>query len=105
MGYSSERQLLRRREIEGITGLGASLIHESMRNGLPPRSRCVPGTPGAVAWLASEVDAWVEALPGSDPRDGPAKKREAASVCPPFRPLRPIPARTTRSGPDAGGGQ
>lgn len=77
---NAERQdrLLRRREVEAITGLGTSSIYKLMRSGLFPRSRRVPGAPGVVAWLASEVDAWVEALPESDPRDGPARKRGAA---------------------------
>ena len=71
-------RLLLRREVEAITGLGTSSIYKLMNGGLFPRSRRVPGAPGIVAWLASEVDAWVEALPESDPRDGPAKGRGAA---------------------------
>ena len=70
--------LLRRRDVERVTGLGSSSLYKLVRLGLFPRSRRVPGAPGVVAWLASEVDAWVEALPESDPRDGPAKGRGAA---------------------------
>jgi prophage regulatory protein len=53
-------QLLTRQEIMATTGLSYPTIWQRMREGKFPRAREVGGR---AMWLASEVDAWVAALP------------------------------------------
>jgi prophage regulatory protein len=52
-------RLLRRREVQTLTGLGRSTIYDRMAHDQFPR----PVRLGArsVAWLASEIDAWINA--------------------------------------------
>lgn len=52
-------QLLRRRQVEALTGLRRSTIYERMARGQFPRPVRL-GT-RAVAWLASEIDSWIAA--------------------------------------------
>ena len=54
-------RLLRRREVEKITGLGRSSIYRLMQEGDFPRP--VKVGPSAVRWRESEVNAWVESRP------------------------------------------
>ena len=71
-------QLLRRREVERRTALGTSTIYKLVREGQFPRAKRVPGAPGVVVWLESEVEAWLASLPDADPADRPARGRAAA---------------------------
>ena len=54
-------RMLRRREVEQITGLRRSSIYEMMARGSFPKSIKI-GDTASVAWLASEIAAWQEAL-------------------------------------------
>ena len=54
-------RLLRRREVEEITGLGRSSIYKYMKDGKFPQ-RVLVG-PNAVRWKASDIAAWVESRP------------------------------------------
>ena len=54
-------RLLRRRQIEEITGLSRSSIYRLMQTGDFPRPIRVG--PAAVRWKASEITAWLESRP------------------------------------------
>ena len=54
-------RLMRRQEVEKITGLGRSSIYRLMQKGDFPRP--VRVGPAAVRWMESEVTAWVESRP------------------------------------------
>ncbi len=54
-------RLLRRREVEEITGLGHSSIYRFMKDGEFPRA--VKVGPVAVRWRASDIAAWLESRP------------------------------------------
>ena len=54
-------RLLRRREVEEITGMGRSSIYRLERKGKFPRR--VRIGPKAVRWREREITAWVESLP------------------------------------------
>ena len=54
-------RLLRRPEVEEITGLSRASIYRLMRSGRFPASVKVSDT--AVRWRASEVAAWIESRP------------------------------------------
>ena len=75
-------QILRRRQVEGQTGLSRSAIYEGVSQGTFPRPIHI-GT-RAVGWLADEVDAWIAA-------------RIAESRIRPVRPAR-VAANTEASG-------
>jgi prophage regulatory protein len=62
-------QLLRRKQVQSLTGLGRSTIYEAMAQGRFPSSIKI-GARG-VAWVASEVDAWIAARI-ADSRSGTA---------------------------------
>jgi len=53
--------LLRRPEVEQRTGLRKSAIYEQMAAGQFPQPRRI--STRCVAWVASEIDAWIEARP------------------------------------------
>jgi prophage regulatory protein len=53
-------QLLTRHEVVAVTGVTYPTLWDWMRKGKFPRSRIVGGKS---AWLASEVEAWLAALP------------------------------------------
>lgn len=53
--------LLRRPEVEQRTGLRKSAIYEQMAAGKFPQPRRI--STRCVAWVASEVDVWIEARP------------------------------------------
>ena len=83
MAFNPERDdplVWRRREVERQTGLGTSTLYKLIREGRFPRARRVPGAPGVVVWLVSEVVAWLETLPDADPHDRPTKGRTAAQA-------------------------
>ncbi len=54
-------RLLRRRQVEDITGLSRSSIYRLMRNGEFPLP--IKVGPAAVRWKASDISAWLEARP------------------------------------------
>ena len=54
-------RLLRRREVEEITGLRRSSIYKYMKDGKFPQR--VQVGPNAVRWRASDIAAWVESRP------------------------------------------
>ena len=66
-------RILRRSDIVERTGLSGEHIRRLMRDGLfPQKFKLVPGTGrnGAVGWLESEVDEWInERAKGRDAAD------------------------------------
>ena len=54
-------KLLRRRQVEEVTGLSRSSIYRLMRNGEFPVP--VRVGPAAVRWKASDISAWLESRP------------------------------------------
>lgn len=54
-------RLLRRRQVEEITGLARSSIYRAMQQGAFPRP--VRVGPAAVRWRLSEITAWLESRP------------------------------------------
>lgn len=61
-------RLLRRPEVEAMTGMSTSRLYAAMREGRFPRPRRIGGGPnGAVAWLLSDVEKWMAELPLADP--------------------------------------
>lgn len=62
MTLSKEQQienqrLIRRKDVQTKTGLGASSIYAMMKNGEFPQ--CLNISERRVAWIESEVDAWI----------------------------------------------
>ena len=62
-------RLLRRREVEKITGISRSSIYRLMPDGEFPRP--VKVGPAAVRWRESDITAWVESRPVADGDSGP----------------------------------
>ena len=61
-------RLVRRPEVEEITGLSTSVIYRQMREGRFPRPRRIgAGENGAVGWLLSDIDEWMTRLPVAEP--------------------------------------
>ena len=56
-----EDRLLRRREVEQITGMGHSSIYRLMQDGSFPRP--VRVGPAAVRWRSSDITGWLESRP------------------------------------------
>ena len=54
-------RLLRRREVERITGMSRSSIYRLMQEGGFPRP--VRVGPSAVRWKSSDITAWIESRP------------------------------------------
>jgi prophage regulatory protein len=50
-------RILRRKEVETVTGLGRSVIYEKMADGTFPQQ--VPLHGRAVGWVESEVQSWI----------------------------------------------
>ena len=62
-------RLLRRPEVEEITGLSTSAIYRKMRQGLFPRPRRLGGGDNnAVRWRLSDINEWMEQLPVAEPQ-------------------------------------
>lgn len=57
----NDDKLLRRQEVEAITGFACSSIYRLMRAGLFPEP--VKIGPKSVRWRASEIEAWLASLP------------------------------------------
>ena len=61
-------RLLRRPEVEEITGLSTSVIYRQMTEGRFPRPRRIgSGENGAVGWLLSDIEQWMARLPLAEP--------------------------------------
>ena len=61
-------RLLSRPEVEAITGLSTSRLYAAMREGRFPRPRRIgAGQNGAVRWLVSDINKWMELLPVAEP--------------------------------------
>ena len=62
MNLSKEQQnenvrLIRRKEVQTKTGLGASSIYAMMKNGEFPQ--CLNLSERRVAWIESDIDKWI----------------------------------------------
>lgn len=63
-------RLLRRPEVEAITGLSCSTIYRLMDGGGFPRPRKIGAGPtGAVAWRLRDIERWIENLAVADPKE------------------------------------
>ena len=56
-------RLLRRREVEDMTGLSRASIYRLMQQGVFPRPVKVGST--AVRWKESDIAAWIESRPAA----------------------------------------
>ena len=56
-----EERLLRRREVEDITGLSHSTIYRLMDAGEFPQAKSIG--PNCIRWMLSEIIAWMESRP------------------------------------------
>ena len=62
-------RLLRRRQVEEITGMGRSSIYRLMQHGdFPPPVRVGPA---AVRWRESDITSWLESRPLARGPSGP----------------------------------
>ena len=68
-----DEQLLRRFTVEAMTGLGTSGLYELIDKGLFPEP--VPLTRRRVAWVASEVKAWIRDRIAASRTDEPVRLR------------------------------
>ena len=60
-------RLLRRPEVEHMTGMSTARLYSAMREGRFPRPRRIgKGPHGAVGWPLSEVQDWMANLPVAD---------------------------------------
>ena len=57
LSSTEKTRLIRRKEVQAKTGLGASSIYAMMKNGEFPQ--CLNLSERRVAWIESEVDAWI----------------------------------------------
>ena len=74
-------RILKLPEVKATVGLSTTRIYQGMRDGTFPASRRLG--PGSVGWLASDIEAWMEALPVADPNDelrAPAVRARAARL-------------------------
>ena len=68
LGFTSDR-LIRRRDVEALTGLSCSSIYRFMDRGDFPRPRKIGSGPtGAVAWRLRDIEQWMESLAVADPK-------------------------------------
>ena len=54
---TENQRLIRRKEVQAKTGLGASSIYAMMKSGEFPQ--CLNLSERRVAWIESEVDQWI----------------------------------------------
>ena len=67
---SAVDRLLRRRDVEAMTGMSCSSIYRMMSVGEFPRPlRIGTGLSGAVAWRLSDIRDWMESRPVADPKN------------------------------------
>ncbi len=66
--WSVPERLLRRREVQALTGLSSATIYRMMSDNAFPRPRKIGAGPtGAVAWRLSDVLSWIADLPIAAP--------------------------------------
>lgn len=61
-------RLLRRVEVEELTGLKKTAIYQKMKNGEFPRPKRIG--PRAVRWRASLIEEWIELEPAASDTGG-----------------------------------
>jgi prophage regulatory protein len=78
--------LIDRDELPEVVKLSLRTIEEEIRQGRFPKPRQTSGR--RVAWLASDVDAWMESLPESDlpPPPNTGAKKPRGRAAPPAAP-------------------
>ncbi|MDK2108350.1 AlpA family transcriptional regulator [Acinetobacter baumannii] len=54
---TENQRLIRRKEVQAKTGLGASSIYALMKTGDFPQ--CINLSERRVAWIESDIDAWI----------------------------------------------
>lgn len=54
---TENNRLIRRKEVQARTGLGASSIYAMMKNGEFPQ--CLNLSERRVAWIESDIDKWI----------------------------------------------
>jgi len=59
MNAQSQEKILRRKEVESITGLARSTIYAMIKTGAFPEPVQL-GNGHAVGWVASEVSTWIQ---------------------------------------------
>lgn len=69
-----ERRLLRRAEVETITGLSRSAIYDRLTTGEFPSP--VKLGRGVVRWRSDELDAWIDGLPKAESDEVPGKAED-----------------------------
>jgi prophage regulatory protein len=69
-GMTQLQKILRRHEVEAITGKSRSSIYDDMARGLFPKPVRIGAGSGAVGWLESEIAEWQAARIAE--RDGKA---------------------------------
>ena len=74
------QQFLRINDVVSMTRLSRSSIYGMMRAGEFPRSRRTGKQ--SVAWLESEINAWMESRPVADPMDWHSPNRQVDSTAP-----------------------
>ena len=69
-------RLVRRPEVEAITGLSCSTIYRLMDRGGFPRPRKIgTGPTGAVAWRLRDIERWIENLAVADPKESAMRRK------------------------------
>ena len=66
-----QERLLRRREVERVTGMSRSSIYRLMQEGEFPRP--VKVGPSAVRWRASDIMDWIESRPVATGEHSPSR--------------------------------
>ena len=76
---SVQERLLRRRDVQALTGLSSATIYRRMNDNAFPRPRKIGAGPtGAVAWRLSDVLSWISDLPIAAPKSASAAERRKA---------------------------
>lgn len=63
-----QERVMRRKEVEKVTGLGRSSLYAAMAEGEFPRQ--IKLTSKAVGWLESEILSWIRARQRADVKEG-----------------------------------
>jgi prophage regulatory protein len=73
-------RIVRRPEVQGLTGLSASTIERLEKAGDFPRRRRLG--PSAVGWIFSEIEDWIASRPHADGRAPSADRAPAIDGAP-----------------------
>ena len=77
MTISRLDRLLRRSEVQNLTGMSCSAIYAKMQRNEFPRPRRIGNGPnGAVAWLQSDIESWMAGLPMATPAETAHRARQ-----------------------------